>query len=141
MTATQIPLIEKNKPFKLSEIVSHGRTGSNLDTGPVCYSWHKKGLKSKPETYALCVFFSTQILDEIRFRQGDKVDISFEDGKATFNFSTSNPFSVYKSSGTKFMMKVSTRGIESLMKILPDTGKPERLNVSFTATGTIKTTI
>jgi hypothetical protein len=137
MNMKQTPLIGKDTSFKLSEIITNGRGGSNNETGPVSRSWHKKGKKSKPDTYALCVFFTTKILDEIRFREGDKVDISFHDGKATFNFSPSNPFSVYKSSGTKFMMKVSTCGIEKLMAILPDTGKPESMPVVFTKTGSI----
>jgi hypothetical protein len=141
MNITNKPEIRKDIPFKLSEIVTHGRGSFKSDSGPVCYSWHKKGKASNPDSYALCVFFTTKILDEIRFRDGDKVDISFNQGTATFTFNPSNPFSVYKSSGTKFMMKVSTRGIEALMQILPDTGKPESMAVIMTETGIIHCSI
>jgi hypothetical protein len=137
MKTTQTPLVTNGIPFKLSEIITPGKGVNYSDVGPVCYSWHKKGKKTKEDTYSLCVFFSLKILDEVRFRSGDRVDISFTDGIATFNFSPTNPFNVYKSSGTKFMMKVSSRGIEKLMAILPHTGKPETLKVTKTSTGVI----
>ena len=136
MTTTQTTFGE-GQSFKLSEIISRGHGGAHSKIGPVAYSWHKKGMKSNPESYALCVFFTTKILEEVRFRDGDKVDIRFDDGNATFLFGSEQPFSVYKSSGTKFMMKVSSRGIEKLVKLLPDTGKPETMTVIGTGTGYI----
>lgn len=129
--------IKKEESFKLSEIITHGRGGLQANNNPVCYSWHKKGNKSNPNSFAFCVFFTRKMLDEIRFREGDKVDVSYAAGVVTFNFNPENPFSVYKSSGTKFMMKVSTQGIERLMGVFPDTGKVEDIKVTSSRTGVI----
>jgi hypothetical protein len=123
--------------IKLSGLLKRATSNSQTVTAPVAYSWHKKGNKSLQGKYALAVFFTTDMLSEVRYRDGDRMEVVFSGDTVEFNLASTNPFSIYKSNGRKYMMKVSTAGIEDAMTILPNTGKAEPLPVIRTATGQI----
>jgi hypothetical protein len=128
----------KNKTqIKLSGLLKRATSNRPTITAPVAYSWHKKGNKSVQGKYALAVFFTTDILNEIRYRNGDRAEVVFSGDTVEINLNPTNPFSIYKSNGRKYMMKVSTAGIEDAMSILPNTGKAEPLPVIGMATGQI----
>jgi hypothetical protein len=123
--------------FKLTDILKSVPRGRAQNNAPVAYSWHKKGRKSTGGFHALCVFFSADILAQARYRQGDNVDVVFYEKAIDFILSPSAPFSIYKSSGSKLMMKVSTAGIEEIEKILPNIGEPVALPIVNVTSGAI----
>jgi hypothetical protein len=125
--------------MKLSEIVQSNKSQKCRDV--VSYSWHLSGGKknNRAEKYAFCVAIPEHVLKSARFREGDNADIAFYMDSMEILLAPTMPFTLYRrnKSDSKRQIKVSSKGINSVMSMCPKIGTPVELEVISTDVGKI----
>ena len=119
---------------KLSDLVkSTGRTGAD-----VSYAWHRASGNNKK--LALVISLSGEVLDQARYRAGDKADVEFGDTDMTILLGDSYPFSCCNKSKSRSSrhLKVSAEGISTVEAVLPNVGTTTELNVIQVSVGKIR---
>jgi hypothetical protein len=124
---------------KLSELVKSTQ-GSGIRTANISYSWHRANGNSKRMALVVCI--SKEALMLARFREGDTCDIEFDESDRTMTilFGEKLQFSCcarHRNSGHR-QIKVSSKGIESVMSLLPKNDRIYELTMIQTVVGKIR---
>ena len=129
---------QKPSYVKLSELIKPGKGSVNKSCQQVAYSWHLTGDKSRGSG-ALAIYFNEKSLREIRYRDGDRIEISIGEKEIVFDFGAELPFSVYghKNGCKNRMAKCSSNGIEVMKERLPDMQSKTELEIVSMTVGRI----
>jgi hypothetical protein len=104
----------------------------------VNYSWHLAGGNVKRK--AFCLSISPEALKLCRFREGDGAEIEITGTEVIILLGEKLPFSCNIRSKTcgRRQIKVSASGVENLLAVLPDEGRPTDLDVIQIEVGKIR---